>query len=65
MAFLDENIQGQVRDALAGLQHDVQMVVYKGGQVVVPGQDAVGEQDATLQLLREVAELNDHLEVVE
>jgi glutaredoxin-like protein len=65
MAFLDENIQGQVRDALAGLQHDVQMVVYKGGQVFVPGQDAVGEQDATLQLLREVAELNDHLEVVE
>ncbi|HKI57423.1 MAG TPA: thioredoxin family protein [Trueperaceae bacterium] len=65
MAFLDDKIRGQVKDALAGLQHDVQMIVYKGGQVFVPGQDAAGEQDATLQLLREVAELNDHVEVVE
>lgn len=65
MAFLDDNIRGQVSDALAGLQHDVQMIVYKGGQVVVPGQDAAGEQEATLQLLREVADLNDHVEVVE
>lgn len=65
MAFLDDNIRSQVRDALSGLQNDVQMIVYKGGQVFVPGQDPVGEQDATLQLLREVAELNDHVEVVE
>ena len=65
MAFLDDKIRGQVKDALAGLQHDVQMIVYKGGQVFVPGQDAAGEQDATLELLREVAELNDHVEVVE
>ncbi len=65
MAFLDESIQGQVRDALSGLQHDVEMVVYKAGQVVVPGQDPAGEQDATLQLLNEVAALNDHVHVVE
>lgn len=65
MAFLDDKIKGQVRDALAGLRHDVQMIVYKGGQVFVPGQEAPGEQDATLQLLREVADLNGHVEVVE
>lgn len=65
MAFLDDNIKSQVRDALSSLQHDVEMVVYTGGKVVVPGQDAAGEQEATLQLLREVAELNDHVEVVE
>lgn len=65
MAFLDEAIQNQVRDALAGLQNDVELVVYKAGQVVVPGQDPAGEQDATIQLLKEVADLNDHLEVVE
>ena len=65
MAFLDENIQGQVREALSGLQNDVQMIVYKGGQVVVPGQEAAGEQEATIQLLKEVAELNEHVEVVE
>jgi len=65
MAFLDDNIKSQVRDALSSLQHDVEMVVYTGGKVVVPGQEAAGEQEATLQLLREVAELNDHVEVVE
>ena len=65
MAFLDENIQGQVREALSGLQNDVQMIVYKGGQVVVPGQEPAGEQEATIQLLKEVAELNEHVEVVE
>jgi len=64
MAFLDEDIRSQVRDALSGLQHDVEMIVYQGGQVVVPGQDPVGEQEATLQLLREVAELSDHVDVV-
>jgi glutaredoxin-like protein len=40
------------------------MIVYQGGQVVVPGQDPVGEQEATIQLLNEVAELNDHVEVI-
>jgi len=65
MAFLDENIQGQVREALSGLQNDVEMIVYKGGQVVVPGEDPAGEQEATIQLLKEVAELNEHVEVVE
>ncbi len=65
MAFLDEDIRSQVRDALSGLQNDVEMIVYKGGQVVVPGQDPVGEQEATVQLLNEVAELNEHVEVIE
>ena len=64
MAFLDEDIRSQVRDALSGLQNDVEMIVYQGGQVVVPGQDPVGEQEATIQLLQEVAELNDHVEVI-
>jgi glutaredoxin-like protein len=64
MAFLDEDIRSQVRDALSGLQNDVEMIVYQGGQVVVPGQDPVGEQEATIQLLNEVAELNDHVEVI-
>ena len=65
MAFLDENIRQQVSDALAGLQHDVELVVYRSGRVVVPGRENAGEDDATLELLREVAALNEHLEVVE
>jgi len=65
MNFLDEKIQAQVREALAPIQSPVEMVVFRGSGLVVPGQDEPGMQEETLALLREVAALNEHLRVVE
>lgn len=65
MAFLDEKTREQVREALAPLTNDVELVVFTAGKLVVPGRDEPGQQRETLALLREVAELNDKIDVVE
>ncbi len=65
MAYLDEDVRAQVRTALEALEHDVELIVYTASDLVVPGRDAPGEQQATLELLREVASLSEHIEVSE
>lgn len=65
MPILNETLKQQVKDALAPLVKPVEMVVYTGSRLVIPGQDAPGQQEETLQLLREVAETSDKLSVIE
>ncbi|MCA9837304.1 MAG: thioredoxin family protein [Trueperaceae bacterium] len=65
MAFLDESTQTQVKEILASISKDVELVVYTGSSLVVPGRDEPGHQRETLELLKEVASLNDHISVVE
>jgi glutaredoxin-like protein len=65
MPILDDALQQQVRDALAPLVTPVEMVVYTGSSLVIPGQDAPGQQVETLELLREVAATSDKLTVIE
>lgn len=65
MPILDTALQQQVKDALAPLLKPVEMVVYTGSMLVIPGQDAPGQQEETLQLLSEVAATSDKLTVIE
>ncbi|MBS3967703.1 MAG: thioredoxin family protein [Truepera sp.] len=65
MPILDDALQQQVRDALAPLVTPVEMIVYTGSSLVIPGQDAPGQQEETLKLLREVAATSDKLTVIE
>jgi glutaredoxin-like protein len=60
--FLDEKVQGQVREMLAPIHTQVELVVFTTSGIELPGQE-VGLQDETLGLLREVAALNPHLTV--
>lgn len=63
--LLTDDVKAQVRPMLADLVHEVELKVYTGGTIVVPGSDATGHQDETLALVREVAELSDHITVSE
>ncbi len=65
MPIIDDSLQQQVADALAPLVMPVEMVVYTGSRLVIPGQDQPGQQEETLQLLREVAATSDKLTVIE
>ena len=65
MPILDDSLQQQVKDALTPLVTPVEMVVYTGSRLAIPGQDAPGQQEETLQLLREVAATSDKLTVIE
>lgn len=65
MPHLDERVREQVRPLLDALDHDVELKVLTGGTVVVPGRDATGHQEMTLELLRELASLSEQLSVVE
>ncbi len=65
MALLDETVREQVTKLLSDLEFDVELVVYTGSQLEVPGRDVAGEQRATLELLREVAATSSRIEVVE
>lgn len=65
MPILDDALQQQLRDALAPLVTPVEMVVYTGSSLVIPGQDAPGQQEETIRLLREVAATSDKLTVIE
>ena len=63
--LLNDDVKNQVRPMLAELTHEVELKVFTGGSIVVPGSDATGYQDETLSLLRELAELSDKITVTE
>lgn len=65
MPHLDEKVREQVRPLLDALEHDVELKVLTGGTLVVPGRDATGHQDVTLELVRELAELSERVSVQE
>src|SRR5690606_38349108 len=65
MAFLDAELKEQVRQVLSPLQEEVELVVYRGSGLIVPGRDQPGEERAMLELAREVAETSDKVSVVE
>lgn len=63
--FLDESVTAQVKPMLDDLANDVELKVYTGSSLVVPGADATGHQSETLALLRELAALSDKITVTE
>jgi len=63
--FIDDHLRTQLHEAFQPIQRDVEMLVYTSSRVVVPGQEPAGEEQATLQLVREVAETSERLSVVE
>lgn len=65
MAMLDAQAAAQLKEAFADLDRDVELVVYTGGRVVVPGRDEPEHQAELLELLREVVALHDRLTVIE
>ena len=65
MALLTDDIKNQVRPLLDELAHDVELKVYTGSSLVIPGADATGRQREVLGLLREVADLSDKLTITE
>ena len=65
MAMLNDDVKNQIRPLLDALVHDVELTVFTGSSLVIPGQDETGRQRETLGLLREVAELSDKLTVTE
>lgn len=65
MAFLDEGLKKQVAEVLAPLEAEVELVVYRGTSLIVPGRSEAGEERAMLDLVREVAETSDKVTVVE
>lgn len=65
MAYLDDKTRDQVREALEPVHNEVELLVFTGGRVFVPGQDEQGHVSETLALLREVAELSDKVDVSE
>jgi glutaredoxin-like protein len=65
MNFMDEKTRHQVAEALGEVKTELELVVYTGGRVMVPGKDGPGEQEAALRLLREMAEISDKLTVTE
>lgn len=65
MALLNDEVRTQVEQVLAPLENEVELLVYTGGKLIVPGRDEPGQQKATLDLLREVAATNDKITVTE
>lgn len=63
--FIDDNLRAQLTEAFQPIERDVEMLVYTSSRVVVPGQEPAGEEQATLQLLREVADTSERLSIVE
>lgn len=64
MTFLDDKTREQIRPLLSELSHPLELIVYTGGSLVIPGRDPAGHQRETLALLRELAELGP-IEVIE
>ena len=65
MPMLDATTVKQLQESFADIDRDVELVVYTGGQVVVPGRDEPNHQRELLELLREVVALDEHRTVVE
>jgi len=62
--FLDEKVQGQVREMLTPISQEVEVVVFTTSGLEVPGSE-VGYQDETLGLLKEIAELNHKISLLQ
>ena len=65
MELLNDAVKKQVQPMLDALAHEVELKVYTGSSLVIPGRDATGHQRETLGLLRELAELSDKVTVTE
>ncbi|TVR94257.1 MAG: glutaredoxin [Trueperaceae bacterium] len=65
MSLLTDDVKNKVRPLLAELMHEVELKVYTGSSLVIPGQDQPGHQRETLAMLRDLAELSDKLTVTE
>ncbi len=65
MTFLDEATKAQVSEMFQSLSSPVELLVFTGGSLVIPGKDGTGHQRETLQLLAEIAELSDKITVSE
>jgi glutaredoxin-like protein len=65
MAFLTDDVINQVQPLLEELENPVELKVFTGSSVVVPGQDATGHQTEALGLLRELEAISDNLTVTE
>jgi len=65
MAFLDDNTKKQVQEVFAGITEEVELLIFTGSDLVVPGKDGTGHQKETIELVKEVAELNDKITVTE
>ncbi len=65
MSLLTDDVKNKVRPLLAELVHEVELKVYTGSSLVIPGQDQPGHQRETLAMLRDLAELSDKLTVTE
>jgi glutaredoxin-like protein len=65
VTILNDDVKNQIRPMLAELTHEVELKVYTGSSLVIPGADPTGHQRETLDLLREVAELSDKVTVSE
>lgn len=63
--FLDDALTAQLTEAFAPLDRDVEIVVYVGGRIEVPGQEPAGEVAAALTLVREVVATSPRLSFVE
>jgi glutaredoxin-like protein len=63
--FLDANLRTQLTEAFAPLNRDVEMLVYTASRLVLPGAEPAGEEQATLKLVKEVAETSPRLSVSE
>lgn len=65
MPMLDSATQAQVKTMLEPIETGLELIIYKGSNLIVPGQDQAGHQKETLELLREVVALNPKLSVSE
>jgi glutaredoxin-like protein len=65
VTLLTDDVKQQIRPMLAELTHEVELKVYTGSSLVIPGSDATGHQRETLDLLRELAELSGKIAVTE
>lgn len=65
MAMLDDNTRRQIQEAFADFTQDVEIVVYTGGRVYVPGRDMPEHERQLLDLLREVAALHERVTLSE
>jgi glutaredoxin-like protein len=65
VALLNDDVKRQILPMLAELAHEVELKVYTGSSLVIPGSDPTGHQRETLGLLRELTELSDKLTLTE
>jgi glutaredoxin-like protein len=65
VTLLTDDVKHRVRPLLDALEHEVELKVYTGSSLVIPGRDPTGHQRETLALLRDLADLSDKLVVTE